>query len=403
MLCAFTPSASHLLPLFFVGPTLQGLKLTPLKSKDLRKKGWGEGSPILPGSKMEPGDPTRLHAPHLPPRISAPLSRNKFHSRVNATHSKQSFEPVSTRYKNQLFDTADSPSRRSLSPRRPLTTPGHPPSHPRRFLSALCAVFAALFLVASVAHPARAQEAPPEIGALAHRLAPSLHKRVLVTDFEAPDARWLPFGAWLADEFSAALQSEHVQVASRSALTTALENQHLQRDGQWNEDVLKAVAKSIGAQTIVGGTFAAAQNGLALTLTGRDAPSDGQFVQVSGKVSISQALAEKLGVPVDSLRPKDGIYDTNQFGVGLAVCVRCPAPDFSAAAADGGMVILKAVVTAEGRTGEATVVRSAGAAMDEEALKAVKKWRFKPALDLDGRPVAARTFIQVTFNLLRGL
>ena len=68
--------------------------------------------------------------PNLLPPNSSHLSRNKFHKREIAIHSKQSTQPISTRYKNQLSHTAvrpESPLPNATQPRhlRPSTRPAH--------------------------------------------------------------------------------------------------------------------------------------------------------------------------------------------------------------------------------------------------------------------------------------
>lgn len=53
-----------------------------------------------------------------------------------------------------------------------------------------------------------------------------------------------------------------------------------------------------------------------------------------------------------------------------------------------GVVVLRLVVTPEGRPDKVTVVRSLGYGVDEKAVEAVQGWVFDPARDSDGRPVA---------------
>jgi len=43
-------------------------------------------------------------------------------------------------------------------------------------------------------------------------------------------------------------------------------------------------------------------------------------------------------------------------------------------------------------------VRSVGNDLDEKAIKAVKAWKFKPAM-LDGKPVTVQIAVQVSFHL----
>jgi protein TonB len=65
-----------------------------------------------------------------------------------------------------------------------------------------------------------------------------------------------------------------------------------------------------------------------------------------------------------------------------------------------GMVTLQAVVLPDGSVGTAHIVRSLDSTfgLDEEAVKAVKLWRFLPGT-LAGRAVPVRVEIELTFTL----
>jgi TonB family protein len=63
-----------------------------------------------------------------------------------------------------------------------------------------------------------------------------------------------------------------------------------------------------------------------------------------------------------------------------------------------GTTVLWLIVRADGLPGDIRVARSVGYGLDEEAIKTVKKWRFKPST-LDGHPVAVQINVEVTFRL----
>ncbi|MGA2073921.1 MAG: TonB family protein [Terriglobia bacterium] len=63
-----------------------------------------------------------------------------------------------------------------------------------------------------------------------------------------------------------------------------------------------------------------------------------------------------------------------------------------------GTVVLMIVVGADGNVPEATVLGPLGLGLDESALRTVHRWKFKPALR-DGKPVAVRIVMEVTFKL----
>lgn len=75
-----------------------------------------------------------------------------------------------------------------------------------------------------------------------------------------------------------------------------------------------------------------------------------------------------------------------------------PEPAFDAKPGFSGVVSLNTVVDAQGRITKVKVVRSLGKGLDEEAIRAVKAWRFTPAMS-DGKPVAASMTIVIDFHL----
>ncbi|MBL8212710.1 MAG: TonB family protein [Bryobacterales bacterium] len=64
-----------------------------------------------------------------------------------------------------------------------------------------------------------------------------------------------------------------------------------------------------------------------------------------------------------------------------------------------GVVVLAVVVDEQGRVARIHVRASLGLGLDEKAIEAVKKWRFRPATR-NGRPVSAPAIIEVSFHLL---
>lgn len=64
-----------------------------------------------------------------------------------------------------------------------------------------------------------------------------------------------------------------------------------------------------------------------------------------------------------------------------------------------GTVMLEVIVDTEGRARDIRVSRSLGMGLDEKAVEAVTKWKFKPGTK-EGRPVNVRALIEVNFRLL---
>jgi TonB family protein len=81
--------------------------------------------------------------------------------------------------------------------------------------------------------------------------------------------------------------------------------------------------------------------------------------------------------------------------------IKSPDPKYSKEARKKkieGITLLWLIVGADGLPRDIRVARSVGYGLDEEAIKAVKKWRFKPGT-MDGKPVAVMVNVEVTFRL----
>jgi TonB family protein len=57
------------------------------------------------------------------------------------------------------------------------------------------------------------------------------------------------------------------------------------------------------------------------------------------------------------------------------------------------------VIDQEGRTGKIAVTTASDDGLAVKAIEAVRKWRFKPATDKEGKPVSVLVPIEVTFRL----
>ena len=64
-----------------------------------------------------------------------------------------------------------------------------------------------------------------------------------------------------------------------------------------------------------------------------------------------------------------------------------------------GTVYITAIITADGRATDIQVAKGVGLGLDENAIAAVRTWRFKPALGPNGKPAAVRQTVEVTFHL----
>ena len=129
------------------------------------------------------------------------------------------------------------------------------------------------------------------------------------------------------------------------------------------------------------------------------------------KETMQQSMAQGSGVSdgpasTDLNRslgpPANGIAQAGVGGVTAPRCVYCPQPSYSEearAAKAQGSVILKIVVTADGRAENVQVMKRIGYGLEQQAIEAVKNWRFKPADGPNSTPVACEVKVEVTFKL----
>jgi protein TonB len=96
-----------------------------------------------------------------------------------------------------------------------------------------------------------------------------------------------------------------------------------------------------------------------------------------------------------------GIFPAGKKGVTVPQVIYNPEPSFSDEARKAkvqGVVLLVLVVGKDGRPYDIRVGQSLGMGLDEKAIEAVGRWRFRPAT-LHGQPVATQIAVEVDFHL----
>lgn len=79
-----------------------------------------------------------------------------------------------------------------------------------------------------------------------------------------------------------------------------------------------------------------------------------------------------------------------------------PNPEYTDAARKArfqGTCVLSVVIGSDGRVSDPKVVQPLGLGLDQKAVQAVLKWRFQPARDKHGKPIAVVAQIEVNFHL----
>jgi TonB family protein len=134
-----------------------------------------------------------------------------------------------------------------------------------------------------------------------------------------------------------------------------------------------------------------------MTFTLRDTPA-------AGGAAKPPVLPVRRPTPGDtdskSRLQEPPVYTPGQ-GVTAPVLVREVKPRYTPDAKDAkiqGVVTLQCVVQPDGTVGDVEVTKSLDAGLDDEAIAAVKQWRFEPGKK-DGKPIPVRITLEMTFSL----
>jgi TonB family protein len=105
--------------------------------------------------------------------------------------------------------------------------------------------------------------------------------------------------------------------------------------------------------------------------------------------------------PPDSSLAAQRVFIPGAQGVSYPKCAYCPAAEYPKKLRKTnaeGTVLLKVIVQPDGRATDIQVVKSAGPDFDKQAIEAVSKWLFHPALGPNGEPVPVQQSIDVSFH-----
>lgn len=257
----------------------------------------------------------------------------------------------------------------------------------------------------ALAHAQMAGNPDPALMELAGRLAEPLMndglKRVAVFDLHGPQKESHPAGRWLADQLSMALQmkSPSLEVIDRTKVESlAMEDE--QDPSQAGKKLVKA-GHALGADVVITGSYAAMGQRLGITLLTTNLTHSGKlYPSIRGSTPLSDEIRSLSSEKIPSFEGET--LEAGIGGISSPKCVYCPYPEYSDQARRAhyqGNVLLEVVVTKEGRAERIVVTNSPGLGLDEKSIRAVKKWKFEPAKDLDDNPVATKVPIEVTFRL----
>jgi TonB family protein len=255
----------------------------------------------------------------------------------------------------------------------------------------------------TIASPIVAQE--PDLSGLANGLADRIGskkvKSLVVTDFLTPLGAESSAGKYLVAKLTElwALHDQKFKVVEREKLEVALNERKKTAKDLSDSKTLKDLGKHLNAEAIMTGTVEVLEDRVTLYISIREL-ANGKLVTSAEEAFPRFGMLETLSqatppISLDAL-PRAGVN-----GVASPVCDFCPQPELTTEARVAKIpyasVLLDVVVTPQGTSAGIKILKDPGYRLAEKAIKAVRGWRFRPAVDKDKSPIAARVQIEISF------
>jgi TonB family protein len=112
--------------------------------------------------------------------------------------------------------------------------------------------------------------------------------------------------------------------------------------------------------------------------------------------------AEKPPQPVTPAQADPSGLERVGGRVSMPVVLKSVQPEYTKAAGNAryeGICLVAVIVDAQGKPQDVKVVRRLGMGLDEKAIEAVKKFKFKPAMKDGKTPVPVRMTVEINFHL----
>jgi TonB family protein len=278
-------------------------------------------------------------------------------------------------------------------------------------------VFAILISAFVQAAPALAQRS--DMDPLAKKFAGRLRTgpaRAIVSGFLDDQSLRSPLGLQLAGEFAAAL----LRFSPGLDLVSPEEFTRMRKAEMWTEseasdfNVVRSLSTQFGVRLLITGNYAWESDGLRLHVRAFDFRVD-QIVAIAAATIPLTPERERMEKQLRALRHREIdplleraaaddsplAFQPGKDGVSFPVCQSCPDAELTPQAIAEkyvGRVVLKIVVTPEGRAENIRVVLAAKFGLTEAARKAVAKWKYKPAKDSNGTLVPVEITVEVPFS-----
>jgi hypothetical protein len=242
---------------------------------------------------------------------------------------------------------------------------------------------------------------------IANKLKGEKPHMVAVVEFTAPDGSPSSQGDYFAWFVVSALKyhAKKLPVADREAFKSALAKAEISPRDLNSPETLVKLAAQVHIDFITTGTVETAPDSYTIHVTTRRLTNASKLIDKTTVIhrteftdSLSEPFPPKTDYPVVNTIGPGGTVDKSH----IPVCVHCPPPSYNDEARRDkiqGTSIFEVLVSPTGEVVKAHPTKLLGYGLDQEGFETIKRWRLRPALGPDGKPIAVIVSIEVSFRL----
>jgi TonB family protein len=277
----------------------------------------------------------------------------------------------------------------------------------RRIIYALSCLLLASTVSAAKQAPADSSAAVRVLTAkLVGPISKSKMRTIVVVGFSGPGKRVTELGTMLRDEVSDSLAKEvpTVKVIGRAEIAEMLKQNRISEAMVFNASLGEWIATRMHADGYVFAHFEIPVSGpspakIEIFKCGVQSCSEMGF-PILTEITLTTKEFLAGGRDFKSTLPSKAV-DAGQNSVTNPRCISCPEPQYPAEARKQdihGSVEMIVTVEKDGTTNDLFIVGPQGYGLDGAAIDAVLQWKFDPALDGLGNPVATHFNVNVSFK-----
>ncbi len=274
--------------------------------------------------------------------------------------------------------------------------------------AALSSAIVVIFLLSLFAPRCSAQTQQAAIDQLIAKSLSDIRKQqsVAVFNFVGPNDRVTVLGRALAGDFSSKLAASggKLVVVERSAIDEAILSSELTPEVVRDPNVACWIAESLHVKSIVFGRLSQDQQQLSIDIDVFGVDKRIFLKSFHATMDSTESVRADLGQTIQTHQPEStrDAHASGTKGYTTPSCVYCPQPKYSREGIKRrtqGTVLLSIIVGPDEHAHDILVLKPLPDGLSENAVEAVKSWRFKPAVGPDGAPAAVIMDAEVTFHL----